>query len=298
MTQPITLPRHLAIIGCGHIGTSLALAVRKAVQRITVCDHSPEHRRLLQDMALADAVLEDPTQAVAEADTVVLATPLSACPAICQTIAPALQEGAIVTDVGSVKTVVEAWFEAHLPAHCHRVPGHPVAGTEKSGPGAGLVDMFQGRMCVLTPTAHTAPHAIDTLKTLWRAAGAHVEVMPPQQHDRILALTSHLPHLIAYALVHTAETSDTQAVTRFAAGGFRDFTRIADSDPVMWRDVFLNNQGAVLEELQRFRQDLQSLETAVRNGEGAALQAWFERTRTIRDSVIAHGQAGQFSPQG
>jgi cyclohexadieny/prephenate dehydrogenase len=224
----------------------------------------------------------------------VLATPLSAYAEIAAAIAPALKDGAIVTDVGSVKEAAIRDIQPTLPAGVHFVPGHPVAGTEHSGPEAGFAEMFADRWCILTPLPDTAPEAVAKVTALWQLAKMKVVTMPAEHHDRVLAVTSHLPHLIAYTIVGTATElgEDLQSeVVAYSAGGFRDFTRIAASDPVMWRDIFLANSEAVLELLQRFSEDLTALQRAIRRGDGETLFDWFTRTRAIRRSIIEAKQA-------
>jgi cyclohexadieny/prephenate dehydrogenase len=245
-------------------------------------------------LAIADEATDDPVAAVSGADLVALATPLSAYAEIARKIAPALKPGAIVTDVGSVKEAAVRDLKPLLPKGVHFVPGHPVAGTEHSGPEAGFAEMFADRWCILTPLDDTDPGAIAKITKLWRLANMKVVTMPADHHDKVLAVTSHLPHLIAYTIVGTATEleQDLQSeVVAYSAGGFRDFTRIAASDPVMWRDIFLANSEAVLELLQRFSEDLTALQRAIRRGDGATLHDWFTRTRAIRRSVIEAKQA-------
>jgi cyclohexadieny/prephenate dehydrogenase len=236
---------------------------------------------------------EDPVEAVRDADLVVLCAPVGAFGALAQTIAPAVKQGAIVTDVGSVKMAVVRDVGPHMPQGVHFIPGHPIAGTEHSGPDAGFAELFDGRWCVLTPLPGTEDAAVESLKAFWRGCGSRVEVMEPKHHDIVLAITSHVPHLIAYNIVGTADDLEqvTQGeVIKFSAGGFRDFTRIAASDPTMWRDVFLNNREAVLEVLGRFSEDLARLQRAIRWGDGEMLFDLFTRTRDIRRGVIEAGQ--------
>jgi len=282
----------VSIIGMGLIGSSLARAIRDGMPtvRLTVTDGSPAVRERLRELDLADDVTDEAGAAVVDAELVVLCVPVGAMAAVAAEIAPELSPGAIVTDVGSVKARVLAELTAALPGVAV-VPGHPVAGTEKSGPDAGFASLFQDRWCILTPAAEDDASA--RVAAFWTRLGARVEFMEAQHHDRVLAVTSHLPHLIAYSIVGTA--SDLEAVTRsevikYSAGGFRDFTRIAASDPVMWRDVFLNNREAVLELLGRFTEDLVALQRAIRWGEGETLEALFTRTRAIRRSIIDEGQ--------
>ena len=243
---------------------------------------------------LADRVTADPAAAVAGADLVVIGTPLSAYAEIGRGIGGALAPGTIVTDVGSVKAAVIRDLKPSLPAGVHLVPGHPVAGTEHSGPEAGFAELFQDRWCILTPPADADGDAVERVRRLWQRAGMRVVTMDAEHHDKVLAITSHLPHLIAYTIVGTAtdlEEMLKSEVIKFSAGGFRDFTRIAASDPVMWRDIFLNNREAVLEMLQRFSEDLTALQRAIRWGEGERLEELFSRTRAIRRSIIEAKQA-------
>ncbi len=282
----------VAIIGMGLIGSSLARAVREAMPtvRLTVTDGDAAVRERVRALDLADDVTDNAGAAVVDAELVILAVPVGAMAAVAAEIAAELAPGAIITDVGSVKARVLADLTAALPGVAI-VPGHPVAGTEKSGPDAGFASLFKDRWCILTPAEVSADS--DKVAAFWTRLGAKVELMDAQHHDRVLAVTSHLPHLIAYSIVGTA--SDLESVTRgevikYSAGGFRDFTRIAASDPVMWRDVFLNNREAVLETLGRFTEDLVALQRAIRWGEGETLEALFTRTRAIRRSIIDEGQ--------
>ncbi|HEX3864333.1 MAG TPA: prephenate/arogenate dehydrogenase family protein [Stellaceae bacterium] len=286
----------VALIGIGLIGSSLARALRREFPgiRIAACARRPETLATVRRLALADEVTDDPASAVAEADLVVLATPLSAYAEIGARIAPALRPGAIVTDVGSVKAVAIRDLVPVLPASVHLVPGHPVAGTEHSGPESGFAELFRDRWCILTPPPGTDPGAVERVTAMWEATGMRVVTMVAEHHDKVLAVTSHLPHLIAYTIVGTAtdlEDDLKSEVIAFSAGGFRDFTRIAASDPVMWRDIFLANREAVLEMLQRFSEDLTALQRAIRRGEGDTLFDRFARTRAIRRSIIEAKQA-------
>ncbi len=292
----------VAIIGMGLIGSSLALALARngLAGAITGCARSEATCAKAQELGLVDSMHQDPAAAVGGADLVILATPVGAYEELARTIAPALQAGAIVTDVGSVKQAVIRDVGPQLPEGVHFVPGHPVAGTERSGPEAGFAELFEDRWCILTPPPGTAAAAVDKVADMWRGCGSLIEVMDPLHHDKVLAITSHLPHAIAYTIVGTAmglEQSERAEVIKFSAGGFRDFTRIAGSDPVMWRDVFLNNREAVLEMLQRFTEDLTALQRAIRWGEGATLEDWFRRTREIRSGVVEAHQAGSFDPR-
>jgi cyclohexadieny/prephenate dehydrogenase len=285
----------VALIGAGLIGSSLARATRatKAASTIVVGDASAAVRARVQELGFADQVAESSAQAVADADLIILCVPVGAQGRVAADIAPALKAGAIVSDVGSVKGAVVREMAPHLPPHVHFVPAHPVAGTEDSGPDAGFAELFENRWSILTPPEGTDPDAVAKVQAYWERLGAKVETMTPEHHDLVLAITSHLPHLIAYNIVGTADdlaTVTKSEVIKFSAGGFRDFTRIAASDPTMWRDVFLNNREAVLEMLGRFTEDLFYLQRAIRWGEGDKLFDLFTRTRAIRRSIIESGQ--------
>ena len=291
-----TLFDRVALIGFGLIGSSLARVLRRDSPATTIvaCARRAETLAAVRRLDLADETTDDPARAAEGADLVVVATPLSAYAEIGRRIAPALRRGAILTDVGSVKEAVIRDLQPSLPEGVHFVPGHPVAGTEHSGPEAGFAELFRGRWCILTPPPETAPEAVADVTRMWEQAGMRVVTMSADHHDRVLAVTSHLPHLIAYTIVGTAtdlEDSLKSEVIEFSASGFRDFTRIAASDPVMWRDIFLNNREAVLEILQRFNEDLTALQRAIRWGEGDKLQDLFTRTRAIRRSIIEAKQA-------
>ncbi len=284
----------ITIIGLGLIGSSLARGIRSTMPTVRVTGHdvSAEVRAIARRIDLCDDITDTPGAAVTDADLVILCVPVGAMGAVAAEIAADLPADAIVSDVGGSKESVLAALRAVLP-HATIVPGHPVAGTEYSGPEAGFATLFKGRWCILTPEADTAEAATVRMRSFWEALGANVEVMTPRHHDLVLAVTSHVPHLIAYAIVGTA--SDLEDVTqseviKFSAGGFRDFTRIAASDPTMWRDVFLNNREAVLEILQRLTEDVTMLQRAIRWGDGDALFALFTRTRAIRRSIIEQGQ--------
>ncbi len=284
----------ISIIGLGLIGSSLARALRGAMPDFEIIGHdaSPEVRGRARDLDFCHRIDDGMADAVSGADIVILAVPVGATAQIAQSIAPYIPPGAIVSDVGSSKASVASDLAAALPGHAI-VPAHPVAGTENSGPDAGFATLFQGRWCILTPLEGTDPAAVAAVRRLWEAVGANVETMDAHHHDLVLAVTSHLPHLIAYTIVGTA--SDLEGVTqgeviKYSAGGFRDFTRIAASDPVMWRDVFLSNKDAVLEMLQRFTEDLTQLQRAIRWGDGDALQELFTRTRDVRRSIVEQGQ--------
>ncbi len=286
----------VALIGIGLIGSSLARALRRdsPQTRIVACARRAETLATVRRLELADETTDDPAEAASGADLVVIATPLSAYAEIGRRIAPALKPGAILTDVGSVKQAVIRDLGPHVPPGVHFVPGHPVAGTEHSGPEAGFAELFRGRWCILIPLPETPSEAVAEVARIWERVGMHVVTMSADHHDKVLAVTSHLPHLIAYTIVGTAtdlEDSLKSEVIEFSASGFRDFTRIAASDPVMWRDIFLNNREAVLEILQRFNEDLTALQRAIRWGEGDKLEDLFTRTRAIRRSIIEAKQA-------
>lgn len=288
----------LAIIGAGLIGSSVARAARKAgaAKSIALCDANPDHLAEAKALGLGDEYVADAAQAARGADLVMIATPLGAYAAIGAAIGPALAQGTIVSDVGSCKQSVLRDLSPHVGPGAHLIPGHPIAGTEKSGPGAGFAELFQGRWCILTPPPATDAHALRKLEEFWRALGSRVDHMDAAHHDLVLAITSHVPHLIAYNIVGTADdlaNVTEREVIQYSAGGFRDFTRIAASDPTMWRDVFLNNREAVLEMLARFSEDLSALARAIRWGDGDALFALFSRTRAIRRAIIDAGQDTQ-----
>ena len=286
----------VALIGIGLIGSSLARVLRRDSPHTTIvaCARRAETLASVRRLELADAVTDDPAEAASGADIVVIATPLSAYPVIGERIKPALKDGAILTDVGSVKQMAIRDLQPHVPPSVHFVPGHPVAGTEHSGPEAGFAELFRDRWCILTPLPDTASEAVGAVGRMWERCGMRVVTMNPDHHDKVLAMTSHLPHLIAYTIVGTAtdlEESLKSEVIEFSASGFRDFTRIAASDPVMWRDIFLNNREAVLEIVQRFTEDLTALQRAIRWGEGDKLEELFTRTRAIRRAIIEAKQA-------
>lgn len=288
--------RRLALLGIGLIGSSVARAARSRGLVTEVVCHSrrPETRQEALELGLADHVFETAAEAVRAADCVMLCTPLGSYPVLMENIAPALLPGTVVTDVGSVKGQVLRDLGPRMPPGVHLVPGHPIAGTEHSGPAAGFAELFEGRWCILTPPPNTDRSAIDKVAALWLGMGSYIEEMSAEYHDKVLAITSHLPHLIAYTIVGTAtDLADDikREVIKFSASGFRDFTRIAASDPVMWRDVFLSNREATLEIMQRFSEDLTALQRAIRRGEGETLEALFSRTRDIRRSVIEAKQA-------
>ncbi len=298
MSEPQLFDR-VAIVGCGLIGSSLARAIQRGAmaREIRAYARSAESRGQIIELGIADSVHENPADAVEGADLVVLGVPVGANETIARAMAPGLAPDVTVTDVGSVKQAVIRDVSPYLGSGMHFVPGHPIAGTEHSGPEAGFADLFENRYCILTPPPGTDDAAVERVAALWRRCGARVELMDARHHDKVLAITSHLPHLLAYTIVDTAanlEESERAEVIRYSAGGFRDFTRIAASDPVMWRDVFLNNRDAVLEMLQRFNEDISQLQRAIRWGEGDLLQSIFHKTCEIRRGVIEMGQAGTF----
>ncbi len=296
MTTEPTISR-LAVIGAGLIGGSVARAAKAAdaARTVVVTDASPEARQRVREIgtSFADVVADSNADAVKDADLVVIAVPVGACGTVAKEIAGHLKPGAILSDVGSVKASVARDMAPFVPEGVHFIPAHPVAGTENSGPDAGFAELFVNRWCILTPVEGTDPAATETLKAFWERLGAKVETMTPEHHDLVLAITSHLPHLIAYTIVGTAdELGDVteSEVLKFSAGGFRDFTRIAASDPTMWRDVFLHNKDAVLEMLGTFMEDLTRLTRAMRRGDGDALFDHFTRTRAIRRGIVNIGQ--------
>ncbi|KTE18515.1 cyclohexadienyl dehydrogenase [Sphingopyxis sp. H050] len=285
---------HVTIVGLGLIGSSIARAVHERMPDVTVTGHdvSADVREQARRLGFCDAITDDAATAVAAADLVILAVPVGRMAAAAAAIAPGLKPGAIVSDVGSSKSSVADALAKALPGHVV-IPAHPVAGTENSGPAAGFATLFDGRWCIVTPAADAPADAVAALTGFWEALGAKVDLMDAAHHDMVLAVTSHLPHLIAYTIVGTAselEEVTESEVIKYSAGGFRDFTRIAASDPVMWRDVFLANKDAVLETLQRFNEDLTVLQQAIRRGDAAKLEDWFTRTRAIRRSIIEQGQ--------
>lgn len=293
--MPDTKINRLALVGIGLIGSSIAHAVRahELADHIAISTRSQPTLDRAEELALGDSYHPDACDAVKDADVVVVSVPLGACEAVALHIKDALKPGAIVTDVSSCKESVISDMGPHIPDGVHFVPGHPIAGTEHSGPDAGFATLFEGRWTVLTPPKGTDARAVEKIEALWKAMGSMVEIMEPAHHDQVLAITSHLPHLIAYSIVDTAtnlEEDLRQEVIKFSASGFRDFTRIAASDPVMWRDVFLKNRDAVLEILSQFNEDLTALQRAIRRGEGDKLQEVFTRTREIRRGVIDYRQ--------
>jgi cyclohexadieny/prephenate dehydrogenase len=289
------LYERVALIGLGLIASSMAHAMRRAglAGEIVGTARSEETRRIAREMALCDRVTDTAAEAVEGADLVVLCVPVGAMGDVAAEIGPHLAAGATVTDVGSVKRAVVDAVAPHLPEGVQFIPGHPLAGTEHSGPRSGFATLFDNRWCLLLPQPGTAPEALARLRALWQGMGANVEEMDADHHDLVLAVTSHAPHLIAYTMVGVADdlrrVTDSEVI-KFSAAGFRDFTRIAASDPVMWRDVFLNNKDATLEILGRFTEELFALQRAIRTGDGEHLHAYFTRTRAIRRGIIEAGQ--------
>jgi cyclohexadieny/prephenate dehydrogenase len=288
----------LALIGVGLIGSSIARAAREygAVRSIVATARTAATRSRVVELGIADQVVETNAQAAEGADLVIVCIPVGASGPVAAEIAAHLKPGAIVSDVGSVKNAVLKDMTPHIPPGVHLIPAHPVAGTENSGPDSGFPELFVNRWCILTPPDVADTEAVEKLRAFWSALGANVEIMTAEHHDLVLAITSHLPHLIAYTIVGTAEELSNVSrseVLKFSAGGFRDFTRIAASDPTMWRDVFLHNKAAVLEMLAQFNEDLSKLTRAMRRGDGEALFEHFTRTRAIRRGIV---QIGQDSP--
>ena len=287
--------KRIALIGFGLIGGSIARAARAQglASEIVTSARSEKTRARVAELGVVDQVLETNAEAAKDADLVILSIPVGACGPVTQEIAPFLKPGAIVSDVGSVKGAVAREMAPYIPQGVHFVPAHPVAGTEHSGPDSGFAELFINRWCILTPPEGTDPAAAEKLRAFWAGLGARVEIMTPDHHDLVLAITSHLPHLIAYTIVGTADELaqvTSSEVIKFSAGGFRDFTRIASSDPTMWRDVFLNNKEAVLEMLGTFNEDLSKLTRAIRRNDGEALFEHFSRTRAIRRGIVEIGQ--------
>jgi len=291
MSRDAPLFGRVAIIGLGLIGSSLARALKRerVAREIIGCEPNATSRRVAQRLKLADRIVGDAAAAVAGADLVIVATPQSAYDAVGKAIKGKLKRGAIVTDVGSVKEAAQRVLGQYLKGDVHLIPGHPVAGTENSGPAAGFADLFLGRWCIITPPKGAKAQPVSRVREMWRRCGMRVAVMDAAHHDRVLAITSHVPHLIAYTIVNTVsdlESHMQSEVIKFAASGFRDFTRVAASDPVMWRDIFLNNRDAVLEMMGRLYEDIALLQKAIRNDDGQTLHRVFTRSRRIRRSIV------------
>jgi len=295
VTSSAPLFSRIALIGFGLIGGSIARAARAQglAAEIVTTARSEKTRARVMELGIVDRVLETNAEAAKDADLVILCIPVGVCGDVAREIAPHLKRGAIVSDVGSVKGAVLRDMAAYLPDSVHFIPAHPVAGTEHSGPDSGFAELFINRWCILTPPDNADAAAVEKLAAFWRAIGANVEIMTADHHDLVLAVTSHLPHLIAYTIVGTADELEDvtrSEVLKFSAGGFRDFTRIAASDPTMWRDVFLTNKDAVLEMLGAFQEDLSKLTRAIRRGDGDVLFEHFTRTRAIRRGIVSIGQ--------
>lgn len=293
--------KQITIIRFGLIGSSIARAIlnKNLCETLICCDQSEDVCTKVRELELAHHTYTDASQSVKGSDLIILAVPVGAMRATMEQIGKHLKKGAIVSDTGSVKKSVIDAVAPLLPEGCHLVPAHPIAGTEFSGPEHGFAELFQNRWCVLTPIAETELRAIEKMTALWEGMGSNVEIMPPEHHDLVLGITSHLPHLIAFTIVGTAtdlEEDIKSEVIKFSASGFRDFTRIASSNPTMWRDVFLNNKDAVLEMLQRFTEDLTALQKAIRKQDGDYLYKHFSETREIRSAIIDAGQADYVYP--
>ncbi len=285
----------ICLIGLGLMGSSIARAARAngAAREIVGTARSDKTRARVKQLGFLDAVMDSSAEAVEGADLVIICVPVCSSAEVARQIGPHLAPGAIVSDVGSVKCSVVEDVEPHIPDGCSFVAGHPIAGTEHSGPDSGFAELFQGRWCILTPAGKGTREATGKLSDFWAALGSNVDIMTPEHHDLVLAITSHIPHLIAYNIVGTVadlETDTRSEVIKYSASGFRDFTRIASSDPAMWRDVFLSNKDAVLEMLGRFSEDLSGLQRAIRRGDAETLEKLFTRTQDIRRNIIEAGQ--------
>ena len=298
--------RKTALLGGGLIGSSLArvLMRKKIVRHVAVFTRRQSTANQIRTLQIAHQVHQSARKAVEDADLVVFCVPLGAYAQLAQTISPALMPGAVVSDVGSVKTQVLQSLGDNLPANVHLIPGHPVAGTEKSGPNAGFAELFQNRWTVLTPPPKYNHAALSKLRLLWERCGSFVQVMSPQTHDEILALTSHLPHIVAYAMIGSINRISAErnlqpkTLGRFSAGGLRDFTRIADSNPWMWHDIFLSNRPEILSLAQELQKDLKSLTQLLQEKNSHALLQWLQDTKKLRTQVIAQGQAKNKSENG
>ncbi|WP_193174683.1 prephenate/arogenate dehydrogenase family protein [Oricola nitratireducens] len=295
MPQEKPLFERVALIGIGLIGSSLAHVIRREnlAGEIVVSTRSPQTLQRAEELGLGDRYEADAAKAVEDADLVILSIPVGAYSAVAKQIGPHVKPGAILTDAGSTKGSVVRDVAPHVPEGVHFIPGHPIAGTEHSGPDAGFASLFEGRWAILTPLPDADPEAVEKLTAFWTACGSKVDTMDPEHHDRVLAIVSHLPHIIAYNIVGTAddlEAVSKSEVIKYSASGFRDFTRLAASDPTMWRDVCLSNRDAILEMLGRFSEDLAALQRSIRWGDGDALFDLFTRTRAVRRSIIEAGQ--------
>lgn len=287
----------VALIGIGLIGSSLSHAIRrnKIANHVVVSTRTQATLDEARNLSLGDSYVLDPAEAVRDCDLVIVSVPVGASGAVARAVAPGLKPGAIVTDVGSTKASVIRQMTAELPDTVHFIAGHPIAGTEYSGPASGFATLFEGRWCILTPQPGTDKAALHKLKAFWEACGSNLDIMDPDHHDRVLAVVSHLPQLISYNIVDTVIGLEDEEVGRgeiikYSASGFRDFTRLAASDPIMWRDVCLHNKQAILEMLARFSEDLSALRASIRKGDADALEAMFTRTRAIRTSIVEAGQ--------
>jgi cyclohexadieny/prephenate dehydrogenase len=287
--------KKITLIGIGLIGSSIAREIKEhgLSDHVAISTRSANTLKRAEELELGNSYTTSVADSVEDADLIIVSVPVGASEEVAKMIAPRLKAGAIVTDVGSTKQSVIAQMQPHLPDNVHFIPGHPLAGTEKSGPDAGFLGLFQDRWCIFTPLPDTDPEAMAKLTGFWQALGSRIDEMEPKHHDRVLAIVSHLPHIIAYNIVGTADDLETVAeseVIKYSASGFRDFTRLAASDPTMWRDVCLHNKDAILEMLARFSEDLAYLQRAIRWGEGDKLIELFSRTRAIRRSIIQAGQ--------
>lgn len=294
--------KQVSIIGLGLIGSSLARVImgKQLAEKLVAVDINPRVCEKVRELGIAHAATTSLSEGVKDSDLVILCVPVGAMEMIGQAISPYLKKGAILSDTGSVKGAVIEALKPHLPEGVEIVPGHPIAGTEHSGPESGFAELFDGRWTILTPLPGTSLEAIDKVSALWQECGAKIEIMDAEHHDLILGITSHLPHLIAYTIVDTAnnlEDDIKSEVIKYSASGFRGFTRIAASDPTMWRDVFLNNKRAVLEILQRFSEDLSVMQKAIRQGDGDTLFDVFSRSRQIRKQIMEMGPEGYPSPE-
>ncbi|RWC33524.1 prephenate/arogenate dehydrogenase family protein [Mesorhizobium sp.] len=291
MLKSISPFEKIALVGIGLIGSSLARVIRREglARHVAISTRSQTTLARARELGLGSSYTTDVKEAVRDADLVIVSVPVGSSGEVAAEIAPALKPGAILTDVGSTKASVIAQMQPHVPAGVHFIPGHPLAGTEKSGPDAGFADLFENRWCIFTPLPGTDPAALEKLSEFWRRCGSNIDTMDPQHHDMTLAIVSHLPHIIAYNIVGTADDLQSEAI-KYSASGFRDFTRLAASDPTMWRDVCLHNRDAILEMLGRFSEDLASLQRAIRWADGEKLFDLFTRTRAVRRSIIEAGQ--------
>lgn len=293
--------KKITIIGAGLIGSSLARAVKaqNLAEKIILADHDADVCQRVKELGIANVAMSDIRRSVVGSDFVVVAVPLGAYADVGELIGPALAPDAVVIDVGSVKQAAIENLMPHIPDSVHFIPAHPIAGTEHSGPDAGFAELFEERWAILTPLPEADIRAVDKATMFWEGVGARIEIMDPQRHDLVLGITSHLPHLIAYTIVGTANELEEEIksdVIKFSASGFRGFTRIASSDPTMWRDVFLNNKEAVLDILQRFNEDLTAMQKAIRRGDGTYLFDVFSKTRDIRRSIMDLGPEGLPAP--